>query len=97
MLVIRVKIQVVPQNKATLIKTLQEDIAISRQFAGCVQFNLYQDMADDNNMLLYEEWESSNQFDVYKASDHFKKLSEKLFPLMAGDPDSAYYQAELVK
>lgn len=96
MMVIRVKVQVKPENKANFIDVMTESIGISRQFDGCLNFDLYEDVTDDNALLLYEEWDTTENFDAYKASDHFTASGKVLFPLMDGSPDSAYFDAERV-
>lgn len=95
MMVIRVKVQVKPENRAKFIQTMQESIHVSMEFDGCLHFNLYEDIADENTLLLYEEWETQGHFDAYKSSKHFRESGKVLFPLMNGKPDSAYYQAEV--
>ena len=94
MLVIRVKMRVTPQNKAAFVTAMTESIPISSAFDGCIQFSLYEDMTDENALLLYEEWESQAQFDAYRESEHFAESGKVLFPLMDGKPDSAYFTAE---
>lgn len=93
MLVIRVLLNVQPENQSRFIELIKEDRAASQQFEGCNHWEVYSDTTDPNNYLIYEEWETQAQFDAYKASDHFKQIGPKIFPLIAGDPNSAYYAA----
>jgi len=97
MMVIRVKVQVKPENKASFIDVMTESIGISSQFDGCLNFDLYQDINNENALMLYEEWETADDFDAYKKSDHFQESGKLLFPLMDGKPDSAYFDAAVVE
>lgn len=93
MMVIRVKVQVQPENKSSFLDAMKESIRISRKFDGCMTFDLYEDVTDDHALLLYEEWKTQADFDAYKASQHFKDSGKVLFALMDGEPDSAYFDA----
>ena len=94
MIVLRVKVQVKPENKTKFVDVMKESIDISSKMKGCVQFGLYEDVVDENAFMLYEEWATRADADAYRNSEHFAESGKVLFPLMAGDPDSAYYQAE---
>lgn len=97
MLVIRVQIKVAPENRQALITAMKEDLNTSREFEGCIQYNVYQDLTDDNAILLYEEWESQNEFDSFRASQHFKDSGTKLFPLIDESPDTAYFSVQSIQ
>jgi quinol monooxygenase YgiN len=97
MMVIRVKMPVTAETKGTFIAAMQNDITASRQFEGCMQFDLYEDTADENMLLLYEEWETQSHFDAYRTSEHFAASGKVLFPLIHGTPDTAYFDATKVQ
>jgi quinol monooxygenase YgiN len=94
MIVIRVLLNIKPEEKPEFLSHVQESIAISRQFEGCSAFSVYEDIQQENAFLLYEEWDSQQNFDAYKASEHFQETGRVLFPMMSGDPSSAYFNAE---
>lgn len=96
MIVIRVKINVTSEAKPQFLHVMKDSIAISRDFDGCLHFGVYEDVTDENTLILYEEWETQAHFDAYKSSEHFDKSGKQLFPLMNGKPDSAYFTAELI-
>ncbi|MFK7802042.1 MAG: putative quinol monooxygenase [Anaerolineae bacterium] len=94
--IIRVLLTVKPEEKEAFITHLnQEAAAVKQNFSGCEKFGLFIDATDENGFLLYEEWESQQHFNAYRESDLFKQNGAKLFPMMAGKPDSAYFSAEL--
>mgnify|MGYP002652261989 CR=1 FL=1 len=96
MMVIRVKVNVKPETKSDFIDAMKASISISSQFDGCLNFNLYEDITDENALLLYEEWDTPEHFQAYKSSDHFQESGKVLFSLMDGSPDSAYFDAKSV-
>lgn len=96
MFVIRIRLSVKPEAKATLLSHMQEEIQGNSKLDGCEAYALYQDAFDEYAFLLYEEWRDVDALNAYKNSDAFKQIMANLSPLMAAKPDSAYYEAELV-
>jgi quinol monooxygenase YgiN len=82
-------------NKERFLEVLSQEAVGVRQLEGCVRFNIFEDVGDENALLLYEEWQSPESFNAYRTLPAFKAVGEQLFPLMAGKPDSAYYSAEV--
>ena len=98
MIVIRVEVKVKPEETAGFVNHMTQEMSeVKEQFGGCERFNLYEAVADENTFLLYEEWESQTSFDAYKNSDYFKRNGEKLFAMMAEQPDSAYFEAAVLQ
>ncbi len=96
MIVIRVLLEVQPEKQQDLVQFMHNSVTVSNRFEGCAKYNLYQDIGAENTFLLYEEWETQEQFDAYKASDHFKESGRVLFPLLVGTPDSLYFDAQVI-
>lgn len=96
MIVIRVLMNVKPQDRAVFASMMHEDIIESRKFEGCVRFDLFSDPADPNAFLLYEEWDSLAAFDAYRHSDYLKERGAQIFPLLSQPPQSAYYEAAVL-
>ena len=97
MIVIRVVVKVKPEEQVNFVNHMKQEMVEVKQFSGCEKFRLYTDVTNENTFLLYEEWQSQTNFDAYKNSDYFKQNGEKLFPMMAEPPDSAYFEAEILK
>ncbi len=96
MIVIRVAVEVKPEKADAFVDHLQQEMADVKQFAGCERFHLYTDVQDANKFLLYEEWETAENFQAYRTSEFFAENSKKLHGMMVGEPDSAYFEASLV-
>ena len=96
MIVIRIKLKVDQSNKEELLSYLQSEVERNRTLLGCLAYTLYQDVSEADAFLLYEEWESLDLFNEYKNSGAFGKIMAKVFPLLYGKPDSAYYDVEVV-
>ena len=96
MIVIRIKLKVALSNKEALVSYLKSEVDSNKTLAGCLAYTLYQDVSEPDELLLYEEWESMGLFDDYKNSKAFGEIMAKVFPLLKGKPDSAYFDSEIV-
>lgn len=96
MIVIRVLIDLQPEHREAFLAFMNDSITVSNNFDGCLKYQLYQDVQAENTYLLYEEWESQAHFDAYRQSEHMAESGRVLFPMMAGKPDSAYYNATVI-
>ena len=57
---------------------------------------VYRAPGDPASFLLYEEWADRKAADAYLTSEYFQAAAAVLFPLIDGQPDSAYYESERV-
>lgn len=97
MFTIRVAVQVRPEGRDAFVAQLKkEEQEVPVTFAGCQRFAVYRDPADPGSFLLYEEWTDKKAADAYLTSPYFAAGAAVLFPLIDGQPDSAYYQSERV-
>lgn len=96
MILVRILLKVKPENQLQFISTMSEDTAVSRGYAGCQRFDLFQDVSDDCAFVLYEEWASQPEFDAYRQSDYLKERGGAIFPLLDGSPDTAYFEASIL-
>jgi len=69
---------------------------VPQRFDGCAKFAYWRSLVNSTEVLLYQEWESTEAFKAYRESDYFKELGGKLFPLLGGKPDAAYYEGTVV-
>lgn len=93
MIVIHVQANVNADRRADFIVQANKDAQVSRGFPGCVKFNWSEDIEQPNTFQLYEEWESQPAFEAYRTSEDFKRVGERLFPMIVGEPKTAYYNA----
>ena len=97
MIIIRVNVAIKPEERSAFVAQIKKEMAdVKQQFVGCGRFDLYEDVTDENHFLLYEEWQTSENFKAYQTSDYFQENGKKLYPMMATKPDSAYFEAILV-
>ncbi len=59
-----------------LVKKLVE--ATNREDAGCIHYQLYQDINNPGILTILEEWESQEALDKHMAAAHFKEIVPQL-------------------
>ena len=97
MMVIRVLVTVQTDKVAAFVAHMQQEcVEVKEMFAGCERFDLFADPANGERFLIYEEWETAEHFDAYRNSGYFQENGQVLFPMLAGAPDSAYFEAKRV-
>jgi quinol monooxygenase YgiN len=94
MFTVRVAARVRPEGRQTFLAQLKkEQREVPTMFEGCERYAVFSDPADPNSILLYEEWRDADAAHAYMTSPYFEAAGSILRPLIAGDPDSAYYES----
>ena len=57
----------------------------TRQEAGCLQYRLHVDAADDHHVVLIEEWQDEAALGAHQATSAYAELMRALMPLLAGE------------
>lgn len=59
------------EDKVDLVKAeLEKLVAITRQEAGCVQYDLHQDNADPSHFMFFEVWETRDLWQDHIKAPH---------------------------
>ena len=73
MYVLVVTIDVKPDQKDSLLATLDDARGSVRNEPGCVRFDVIQDEHTENRMYLYEVYADRAAFDAHEASPHTRR------------------------
>lgn len=66
-------------------------ITESRKEAGCISYELYEDLHNPNVLTFMEEWSDQAAVDRHMATDHFRTLMSGIRPLCIGEPEIVMY------
>lgn len=69
------------KNRKPLIEAATELVELSLHDKGCINYDLYGSLTNDDHLLIYETWESEEALKAHQNSDHFKRLSPILHEL----------------
>ncbi|MFK7992452.1 MAG: putative quinol monooxygenase [Sandaracinaceae bacterium] len=93
MMVIRVVVDVQESQVDAFVAHLREEAIAVRRMPGCERYELFRDPDNATRFMLYEEWATPEAFETYQASDLLRESFAVLGPMMAGPPDSSYFEA----
>lgn len=65
-----------PEYKDELLATFKSMIEATRKEPGCIYYDLHQNMQDSSKYVLLEYWKTKNDWELHKASEHFKIYKE---------------------
>ena len=74
LVIILVKMKVLPVKRRELLLTLSSIVAQVRNENGCLNAVVFQNIEDDNELLMIEEWATPKDSDAHLASDLFTIL-----------------------
>lgn len=75
-----------------IMELYKELIEKTNQEAGCVKYELYQDINDTRIMTMIEEWESLEALAEHEKSEHFVRVFPLLKDLVTGESDFRIYK-----
>lgn len=61
--------------KELVAATLKED--------GCIDYEMYQDIKNPNNLFMVENWETLEALNQHMASEHFKRIVPQMHEYMS--------------
>ena len=83
----------IAQDKiAECIELVQELAQKSRQDAGCISYEMYQDIHDETLMTMIETWENEADLQAHLNSAHFKQLVPLIGKLAVKETEMNVYR-----
>lgn len=74
MIVITIGMKVYPEKRKEFLQTVRALIDSIRNEKGCISYRLYQDIENENDLILVDEWETQEDLDNHLQSDCFGVL-----------------------
>lgn len=71
-------------------KTLVEET--NKKDAGCIKYEMFQDISDPLIVTVIEEWESQEALDAHSNSKHFVELIPQIGAFCAKPPELSLYK-----
>ncbi len=97
MFIAHVFFTVAPENAATALKTLTNEVKSVRAMKGCRAVVPFIDPLDASTLGVLHEWESAEDFAAYTASPAFAQSGQALRPMMTEAPISLRFDAQLLE
>ena len=77
---------------ADLARLALDLVGASRNEAGNVSYDFYEDLADPSKFTFIEVWQDQAAIDFHNTTPHFTGFVERAGPLFAGPLDIALYR-----
>ena len=79
-------------QKGTYLQLTKELIEKSRQEAGCISYNLFEDINDASVLTFIEEWQDKKAIELHNNSEHFTRIVPLLANLRIGTGEVNLYK-----
>lgn len=66
------------ENRPSLVETAIELVELSLKDKGCIGYDLYGSLTNDDHLLIVETWKSQKDLKEHMASEHFLRLVPRL-------------------
>ncbi|MBD5259982.1 MAG: antibiotic biosynthesis monooxygenase [Bacteroides sp.] len=66
------------ENVKPLMEQAIELVAFSLHDKGCISYDFYQSLTNDDRFMILETWESEEALKAHSESDHFKRIVPRL-------------------
>ncbi len=80
------------KDEGQLVEAFKPAMRATLKEKGCLRYDLNRMPDEPTKFLMYERWKSVPDIESHLASDHIKKLGEKLPTLLAGEMQVQVYQ-----
>ena len=79
-------------QKDAYLQLTKELIEKSRQEAGCISYNLFEDINDASVLTFIEEWQDKKAIEIHNNSEHFTRIVPLLANLRIGTGEVNLYK-----
>jgi quinol monooxygenase YgiN len=89
MIKVLAKITLKPGSWDSLTHLFHELIDKTRKEKGCLEYNLFIDLTDENVCCMVESWESEEALEAHVNTEHFMRILPQIGESSAAPPDIA--------
>ena len=94
MIIVTAKITAKSGKKDEIISKAQNLIESTRLEPGCISYNLYASIEDNDTLLMLEKWENPEVLKSHMQTEHFKTFNTSIENILAKEVDIAVYSAD---
>lgn len=92
LLVVGARVQAQAGKEGELREALLGLIAPTRAEAGCVQYDLHEEIGKPGSFLFFEKWKSKQVLDEHLAMPYLQAMFARVPELVEGEPVIALYE-----
>lgn len=80
------KFSIEPSERDSFLEFVREMVAAERKVAGCLSFDIYEDVLVKNTFLLVEQWEDEASLEAHTETDEYADNDDTLNNYVVGEP-----------
>lgn len=92
MITIIAKSTLLPNNQAKYLSLATTLVEKSRQEPGCISYDMYQDIRDENTFIFMEVWKDEAAIEKHNMSDHYTTIVPLLSTLRVAPAEVRLYR-----
>jgi quinol monooxygenase YgiN len=74
MILATIKMTIPPQKRGEALKILRSMAEQCKDEPGCLSLNIYEDLQENNALMLEEVWRSQEELDLHLRSEEYRNL-----------------------
>ncbi|MDH3602532.1 MAG: antibiotic biosynthesis monooxygenase [Candidatus Tectomicrobia bacterium] len=90
--VVLLEVQVKPEDVDNMKAYFKEILPDTRAYDGCQGIDVYGNLDESTNLVLYERWDSRQHYDNYLAWRAETGVVDRLGSMLSGPPSIRYYE-----
>lgn len=85
MLMVTGKFAINPDERAEFLDFVRSLVPVERSVAGCIGFDIYEDVLTANTFLMFEQWEDEAALDTYTETKAYAEHDDTLSSFVLGE------------
>jgi quinol monooxygenase YgiN len=94
MIIVTATITAKPGEKDKIISKSQYLIESTRRESGCISYELFASMEDNDLLMMFERWENMIALELHKQTDHYQAFGQIIGNLLAKEIEVRIYSTE---
>ena len=86
MLIIHVRVVIKPESRVAFLAAARDVIAQTRREPGVLSYSCYEDVAEPNTFIFYEEWRTKADIDAHLAQPYTRAFLAAAAQWVAAPP-----------
>jgi quinol monooxygenase YgiN len=92
---IYVSVTVLSETKEKFMTNLVDIVYMARRIKGCLRYQWFINPDDSNNYIIFGEFDTEENFSLYRKSDVVQNIGKVLLPLLKEKPNFKHFRTQL--
>jgi quinol monooxygenase YgiN len=97
MIILYVSVNTSDENRQIFVDRLRNVVLLAKDRIGCLKYEWFQDHADDNHFVVCGEFDTADNFTLYKKSPVVSSIGTLLLPLLRKKPSFKHFKGQIIE